>query len=219
MVYLILGAGRFGRLAFRRLSQQDDSAGFVVVDHDPQALEGIQAKNPGVITCVEAEAVAFLSENLRDKPIWDWVLPMMPGHVAFGWLRRRLPASFRCLTVPVPEPLEAMAPVALRGPEGELYLSRASHVCPDDCLEPEEGCPISGLYWERPLFEELRRVSLPGWRVLVMASRQLAPGVGGYSPGQLLEMVSQFGGSEEAFLIATACRCHGVVHGVRGGAF
>ena len=36
--YLILGAGKFGRLALRRLARQDAAASFVVVDRDPAAL-------------------------------------------------------------------------------------------------------------------------------------------------------------------------------------
>ena len=36
--YLILGAGKFGRLAHTRLARQDAAAGFTVVDRDPGAL-------------------------------------------------------------------------------------------------------------------------------------------------------------------------------------
>ncbi len=40
--YLILGAGRFGRLALKRLARQDETAGFMVVDRDPAALAEVQ---------------------------------------------------------------------------------------------------------------------------------------------------------------------------------
>ena len=33
--YLILGTGKFGRLALTRLARQDAAASFVVVDRDP----------------------------------------------------------------------------------------------------------------------------------------------------------------------------------------
>ncbi len=70
---------------------------------------------------------------------------------------------------------------------------------------------MTGESREPPLFEVLAGLAIPGWRLGVIASRQLAPGVGGYRPGQLLELAQNLEG-EDHLLLATACRCHGVVH-------
>ena len=56
----------------------------------------------------------------------------------------------------------------------------------------------------------------------MIPSRQLAPGVGGYPPGRLLELALDMAALEGKVLIATACRCHGVCkvwQGSRGRMF
>jgi hypothetical protein len=106
-----------------------------------------------------------------------------------------------------------LVPGARRGPAGELFLSRAQHLCPDDCAEPEV-CPVTGESREPPLHQELASLNLAGWKIRVIPSRQLAPGVGGYPPGRLLELARDVAAFEDKVLIATACRCHGVIQGL-----
>jgi hypothetical protein len=210
--YLILGAGKFGRLALERLARQDAAATFLVVDRDPEALAAVRAlKIPGVEEVV-SEAVAFLAANLGDDPPWDWLIPMAPVHVAWAWL---LAALRGWEPVTAPEGLEALTPVSFRGPAGQLYLSRATHLCPDDCPEPDSVCPVSGEPREAALSAELAALEIPGFALKVVASRQLAPGVGGYPPQELLALAREVAGMAGGILIATACRCHGVVHGLR----
>jgi hypothetical protein len=211
--YLILGAGKFGRLALERLARQDQAATFVVVDQAPEALAAVRAlKLPRVETMV-AEAVAFLAANLTDEASWDWLLPMAPVHLAWAWLRAGPLKGWEA--APVPEALRAVAPVSFRGPEGQIYLSRAVHLCPDDCPETGSVCPESGESRKVPLSAELGRLVLPGWTIKVVVSRQLAPGVGGYPPRDLLALARDLSGRTGRLLIATACRCHGVVSGLR----
>ncbi len=206
-------------MALKRLAWKEAAAKFVVVDQEARALKEAQALNPESATWIEAEAVAYLAENLSAPPPWSWVLPMVPVHVAYAWLRRTAAVGPDWQTLPVPSALEAVVPVSFRGQEGQLYLSRARHLCPDDCPEPPEGCPVSGIRWERPLFEELQRMSLPGWRVLVIPSEQLAPGIGGYRPELLQTLAEEVAQADPPafFLIVTACRCHGVVHALGHG--
>lgn len=215
--YLILGAGRFGRLALKRLAQQDTKATFVVVDHSPQALaEARTLKDPGV-QWVEAEAGAFLAENLRQGAIWDWLIPMVPSHVAFNWLCQGPLKRTAWESLEVPEEVGQGLPLAQRGERGELYLSRATHRCPDDCLEAEPVCPVTGDSREIPLFEELASLAVPGFQVRVIPSRQLAAGVGGYAPERLLVLAQEVLDFQGKMLIATACRCHGVVQALKRG--
>jgi len=115
----------------------------------------------------------------------------------------------------VPEEVKKLAPVAIWGPHGELYLSRAEHLCPDDCPGPEDVCPVSGESRRPALYEELAALFLPGFQLRVMPSRQLAPGVGGYPPQELVDLSRSSADVQEQFLVATACRCHGVVHALR----
>ena len=207
--YLILGAGKFGRLALARLAREDAAADFLVVDRDPGALAALGAEGG---SRVRAEAAAFLVSRLDAGTRWDWIIPMVPQHVAFQWLIAGPLKGSEWQPAAVPEAVGALVPVVQRGPQGELYLSRARHLCPDDCAEPEI-CPITGESRERGLHQELAALDLPGCQVRVAASRQLAPGVGGYPPGRLLALARDLGFSDRV-LIATACRCHGVIHGL-----
>lgn len=212
--FLILGAGKFGRLALLRLAAQDSLARFLMVDRDFRALEAAQALGvPGLAT-VTGDTAPYLAAHLKDGVSWDWLIPTVPVHTAYVWLLAGPLAGGDWEPVAVPDELETLAALAVRGPGGELYLSRARHLCPDDCPEPEI-CPVTGEEREAPLFARLTAASLPGWRTLVLASRYLAPGVGGFPPQRLLDLAEEMAGVRRKALIATACRCHGVVHGLR----
>jgi hypothetical protein len=210
--YLILGAGKFGRLALERLARQDAAASFVVVDRDPAAL-AVRADGGANREGVKAEAIAFLVQHLRGGARWDWIIPMVPVHVAFHWLMAGPLAGSDWQPAAVPEVLAQLVPETWRGPDGELYLSRAQHLCPDDCAEPEV-CPVTGESRDLPLYQELASLNLAGYEIRVIPSQQLAPGVGGYPPGRLLDLAQDLSALQGRVLIATACRCHGVLHGL-----
>ncbi|MHB8067069.1 MAG: hypothetical protein ACYDIC_04105 [Desulfobaccales bacterium] len=209
--YLILGAGRFGRLALERLGAQDAQAAFVVVDRRSQALAAARNLAPARTQWVEAEAGAFLAESLKNAGAWDWLIPAIPEHAVFSWLRQGPLTGMDWLVVDAPARLATLTPVAVRGRQGELYLSRARHLCPDDCAEPQV-CPATGEPRETPLYEELAALVIPGFRIAVIPSLQLAPGVGGFSPERLAALAQDLAGRRGKVLVATACRCHGVVH-------
>jgi hypothetical protein len=213
--YLILGSGKFGRLALMRLAREDAAASFVVVDRDPGALAVQLDGIPGPIR-VQAEAVAFLVQHLRAGDRWDWIIPMVPVHVAYEWLLAGPLAGSAWQPAAVPESLAGLIPGARRGSRGEFYLSWSRHLCPDDCSEPEV-CPVTGESRDQPLHQELASLHLAGYAIRVIPSRQLAPGVGGYSPGRLLDLARDMEAMEGNVLIATACRCHGVIHGLTQG--
>jgi hypothetical protein len=210
--YLILGAGKFGRLAFERLARQDAAASFVVVDRDPVALAVCADGGPGR-QWVKAEAIAFLVQHLGAHGRWDWIIPMVPVHVAYHWLMAGPLAGSDWQPAAVPEALTELTPGAWRGPNGELYLSRAQHQCPDDCAELEV-CPVTGEPRDLALHQELASLNLAGYEMKVIPSQQLAPGVGGYPPKRLLDLARDMAALEGKVLIATACRCHGVIHGL-----
>ena len=213
--YLILGTGKFGRLALTRLARQDAAASFTVVDRDPAAL-AVALDGVPDWTRVQGEAIAFLVRHLGGDGRWDWIIPMVPVHVAFHWLMAGPLAGSAWQPAAVPEALAGLIPGARRGPQGELYLSRARSLCPDDCAEPEV-CPVTGESRDLPLHQELASLHLAGYEIRVIPSRQLAPGVGGYSPRRLLDLARDMRVLEGKVLIATACRCHGVIQGLVQG--
>jgi voltage-gated potassium channel Kch len=208
--YLIVGAGKFGRLAVQRLHQHDPESRFTVVDRDPLALEAIRVLVPGA-RVVAADGPGFLADRLRELTGWDYLLPCLPGQLAVAALRLGPLAPPAWELAAVPEELEAAAPVSLRGTAGELYLSRAAHRCPDDCQEPDV-CPVDGLPRLPALSEVLAAFPLPGWEIRVIVSRLLTAGVGGVSPQALLALAENPAALPPRLIIATACRCHGVAH-------
>ncbi|MDI6853593.1 MAG: hypothetical protein QME75_08335 [Deltaproteobacteria bacterium] len=212
--YLILGAGKFGRLALARLSACDPAARFVIVDQNPAALEALPSDGERRVERIAAEVTTFLREHLANFASWDWLIPMMPVHVALARLMAE-PAALDWEIMAAPQEVESLAPSAVRGPQGEVYLSRATHLCPDDCPAPEDFCPVTGESRTPALYEELAAMDLSGFQIIVMASRQLAPGVGGYPPGELAALPTEIAEIHSNLLIATACRCHGVVHALR----
>lgn len=111
------------------------------------------------------------------------------------------------------EPLPQVA-MAMRGEEGQCFLSLADFRCPDDCPEPPKLCTVTGKPRGAPLFQRLAEMSPPGWRVAVLRSHQLAPGVGGCLASEMLELKQLVQAQGGKWLVATACRCHGVVSGL-----
>ena len=212
--YLILGAGKFGRLALRRLRARDGSARFLLVDRRPEALAEARSARIEGAEMLEGEAISFLTAHLTPEAPWDWLLPMVPVHVAYAWLQKGPLAGNGWEPAGVPPDLANLAACSATGPQGDLYLSQARHRCPDDCAEPPV-CPVSGEERQQPLYDRLAGASRPELPVLVVASRQLAPGVGGYPPRELVKLATEVVEAPGPVLVATACRCHGVVHGLQ----
>ena len=212
--YLILGAGKFGRLALSRLSAQDREARFLLIDRRGEALAAARTPEMKAAEMLEEEAIPYLAAHLGPEFPWDWLIPMVPLHVAWAWLLAGPLAGKGWEPAGVPGDLGDLAALSVTGSQGGLHLSRARHLCPDDCDEPPL-CPVTGEERQQPLFRELAGTSRVGLPVLVVASRQLAPGVGGYAPSRLLELAGSVASAPGPLLVATACRCHGVVHGLK----
>ncbi|HIJ69047.1 MAG TPA: hypothetical protein HPP57_06055, partial [Deltaproteobacteria bacterium] len=107
--------------------------------------------------------------------------------------------------------VDSKLPNPIRVPSGTLYASFATFLCPDYCSEPEEICTHTGK--ERPgnLYEVFGGVLASGFDVAVLRSWQLAPGVGGYPGRSLRQLLAGIGSKPGRYLIATSCRCHGVM--------
>ena len=205
----ILGAGRFGRPAAGRLRKRYPRADLLVVDRRAEKLEPLR-EDPSLSIHV-GEALSFLSgESL---PADVWIVPAIPVHVAFHWILQELGRRGLVSGLPVPPAVDALVPNPLRRGE-TLYASYATFICPDACSEPEGICTHTGGPRRGNLFECLGRISLPGYRTVVVRSMQLAPGVGGYPGWKLREALEDAASSPGQCLIATSCRCHGVIDGL-----
>ncbi|ROR03054.1 potassium transporter [Desulfosoma caldarium] len=202
----ILGAGRFGRLAMERLLKGDINQA-VVVDADRQRLMDIPEESP--VIRVRGDIFVFLSN--QDLVDHQWIIPAVPVHVAYGWILMELSKKGVARRLAVPTVVDAQVPHPIRTPSGTVYASHATFRCPDDCPEPEDHCTITKKPRPEKLYQTLQNLSIPTFGTVVIQSRQLAPGVGGYTGAQLKEALGAIEASPGAYCVATSCSCHAVI--------
>lgn len=207
----VLGAGRFGMLAVRRLTTRLPRGCVTVIDLRRDRLDAIRREidRPGVSLC-QGDALAHMDREDLDESLW--VVPAVPKHVAFLWLVDRLKRVGSIEVQPVPSEADDQVPNPYRTQEGTVYASHATFLCPDSCSEPEEICTHTKLPRPRNLFEILEGVEVEGYRVIVVRSQQLAPGVGGYPVSRLQETLGLIRANPGPWIVATSCRCHSVIN-------
>lgn len=202
--FWILGAGRFGQLAVQRIRRHIVGAEIIVIDEKSRQLD--------VDLQVCADGVAWLGTNLRTSSDVDMVIPAIPVHVAAEWLRNRLSTAWKVEGLAARKEWVADLPNVMGGRIGQYYVSHADFICPDNCPEPEGMCTYTKKPRPVDLFRLLESVGGSGLIPIVIRSYQLLPGVGGLLPEDMfaaLEKVPNRSG--QPFMVATACRCHGVV--------
>jgi hypothetical protein len=204
----IIGAGHFGNRAVSLLSSRLNSP-LWVVEKDEDALR-LLAGPP--VERILREGVSFLVDSFHLLHPRNTIVPAVPIHLAYEWLRLSLKRSFPVSRIEMPESIKALLPRTWEGSEGSLLVSYADFRCPDDCPEPADRCTVTGKRRGKPLHALLGDIAPPGYRVHVLRSRQLAPGVGGYTVGDLHDLLGRVeSGGVGKWLVATACKCHGVI--------
>ncbi len=208
----IIGAGKFGKRAARVVRQQMPDADLTILDQNPDVCRKLKTK--GFFT-VCMDGIDFLTERLVDKESVDWIVPAAPIHVAFEWIKARISAPFRLIPIKIPHQLAGSLPNAIRGDSGELYVGNADFICPANCPEPSDLCTHTGLPRPRILHRAISGVRYRHFHSVVIISRQMYPGVGGYSGRDLLSAFKEVVGAKGPLFFSTACRCHGVMHGLK----
>ena len=205
----ILGAGNFGSKAVDVLSQLFPEVRLTLVD---EKLDAGSVDLSKVHDIVLDDGIGFLLDRLNRSELPDWIVPAIPVHVTYEWVVRSLKNSYPIKQIEVPKTVVEMLPNPICGSNGSVYTSNADFMCPDDCMEPGSICTCTGKPRPRILHEFLSEINLTGFRSIVVQSRQLAPGVGGYAPSELFETLSLVRSSESPVLLSTACKCHGVMN-------
>ncbi|MCL5982838.1 MAG: hypothetical protein M1571_10085 [Firmicutes bacterium] len=200
---LVLGAGHFGKKAVETFARH--ACKIVIVDRDPAALPSTAAGN---IVPVCAEGIFYLATN--DLSFFDWIIPALPVHMAFAWLRAKLEGEEGILAVPVPPGLHI--PNNYYVADGTVYATLSRQLCPEDCPEPEGFCYLTGEARELPLYSQLEELHANGFITHVLRSHQLAPGIGGFTPLQLQKLLAQVAGHRLPGLVISSCACHAVIN-------
>jgi hypothetical protein len=211
LTFWIVGVGKFGAMAADRLGRMHRNSHMVLIDPVNEHL--IKAK--GINRSLEeADGVTFLLHHLHPGKGPDWIVPALPIHLLAQWVIAELKAD-GCDRIKIPEPIIEGLPNCIVGKSGDLYVSLADFICPDDCPEPRDVCHLTGQKREKNMYDLLSETGFPGFHTIVVRSRQLACGVGGYRPESLFHALKQVSESRNNTLLCTACRCHGVMTGVK----
>ena len=206
----IIGLGKFGSIAFQRLSESGKTRHFVLVD--PMAENLLKFK--GQTTTLEiSDGAEYLNTRLSNSRKPDWIIPALPVHLAAEWILLYLGPQ-RLRRILLPSDVGTHLPNPIRGSEGNIYVSHANFKCPDDCDEPRDICTITRKIREQNMFELLGNLDIAPFKALNIRSHQLGPGVGGYRPEQLVAMMDNVRQARGPILLSTACRCHGVITGL-----
>ena len=208
----ILGAGRFGLKAAKVLSRKNKKAEITVIEKNSELCRHLEMPDFKIV-CIDG--IEYLSQNLKSIDYPDWIIPAIPVHVAYEWVRLKIKNSYILKPTPVPEGVIMNLPNVFNGKRCEIYMSIADFICPDNCPEPEDLCTYTGKPRPLTLYKKLESIKYDNFISVVVRSRQLSPGIGGYSPGALFNALDVIKASTIPVLLSTACRCHGVMHAFR----
>jgi len=208
----ILGAGRFGLKAAKDLSRKNKKAKITVIEKNSELCRKIERYN---VKTVCMDGIEYLDQNLKNTDYPDWIIPAIPVHVAYEWVRLKIMDSYTLKATPVPDVVIMSLPNVFKGKRCEIYMSIADFICPDNCPEPENLCTYTGKQRPFTLYKKLESIKHDNFRSVVVRSRQLSSGIGGYSPRALFHALDVIKASTTPGLLSTACRCHGVMHAFR----
>ncbi len=207
--FWIIGGGKFGIKSAEAAIKKYPGADITVIDKNSEVCRRVSSLSFNS-ECMEG--IKYLGDNLKRDGFPDWIIPVIPVHVAYEWIRIQLSGEYSVVPVDIPEELAADLPNPLRGKDGALYISFADFICPDNCPEPAKICTYTGKPRLGILHEKLASIHYNGFCSVVVQSRQLSPGVGGYSPEDLYKALEKIKHADTPCLLSTACRCHGVMH-------
>ncbi|NVM57314.1 MAG: potassium transporter, partial [Desulfobacterales bacterium] len=175
LTFWIIGAGEFGTKAAERLYEKRPQASVTVVDQDVKALKRLSHLP---VERVSKEGATYLNAYLDTKIAPDWIIPAVPIHLAFEWVRLKMWDRGRMEILPVPFEIEKILPNPIRGPEEQLFVSYADFHCPDNCTEPPDKCTFTGKPRKGLLYKRLGEMCYKNYSSIVIRSHQLDPGVG-----------------------------------------
>ena len=206
--FWILGGGTFGRRAAQKLGKAHGPDQITLIEQHKTACRQIQKLGYRAV-CMDG--VRYLDRHLTSAHYPDWIVPAIPLHVAYEWIRAKMSARYIIERIGVPHDLVAEWPNPIAAETGKFYISIADFKCPVNCPEPDEICTHTGKPRPMILHAFLKSIRRKDLKTVVIRSHQLAPGVGGYTPGALFGALNEIEAAQQPVILCTACSCHGVV--------
>ncbi len=205
----VIGGGKFGQKAVHHFLSKTMDYEITLVDTSlPEIL-------PSKVAAVIADGPSWLAENLTEKSDISAIIPAIPLHLAYEWLKIKLHRDDKVSLQPLcfPEKILKVLPNPMPTQIGQVAASHADFICPDNCREPENICTFTGKPRPQPLFDLLNGIKYFDLYSVVLISHQIYPGVGGLSPKDLWNVycaVRNMNG--KPILLSTSCKCHGIIN-------
>jgi len=213
--YIVIGCGHFGHRAVQAIKSFPSSPLVIAVDNDRERLQAVGALADQVH---HGDGVHYLAGLPEPQVASYWIVPALPLHLAFEWMLYTLNRSgetYAANRLSLPQEFSPKGALwQHRTLGGTLYCSLSDFTCPEDCPEPGEYCQVTGQTRPTPLYRILEETPCAGYRSLVVRSRLIFPGVGGYPFADLLMLRSLILSNEGNYLLSTACICHGVTDAI-----
>ena len=206
--FWIIGGGKFGLKAAKKLYKANPSAQITLVDQEKTVCRQIRTRGYQTV-CMDG--LEYLDRHLISADYPDWIVPAIPLHVAYEWIRTQMSAKYVIEAITVPNDLISALLNPIKADTGQLFVSIADFKCPENCSEPDEICTYTGKPRTMILHEFFKSIQLKNFKSVVIRSYQLAPGVGGYKPKALFEALREIKASRVPLMLSTACSCHGVM--------
>jgi hypothetical protein len=208
--FWILGSGQFGKIAISRILRAFPAADLTVVDKNPDDEIGHE------IQVIHQDGIRWLWTLLGSQSLVDMIVPAIPVHVAYEWLVLAVEKRFDVEPINIPKSWQRQMPHPVSGKIGQVYMSHADFICPDNCPEPKDSCTVTKKPRPKDLFKLLQEVHMDDALPIIVRSHQILPGVGGLYADQLSKAfetaVENF---QHPLFMATACKCHGVGNAFR----
>ena len=210
--YWIIGGVHFGQRAAHWIRRKEANSEIIIIDKQSAICKQLEQS---CFDTVCMEGIRYLETNLISQDHPDWIIPSIPVHVAYEWIRSKLTRHYKVMPFPIPHQLKANMPNPFQSESDQLYVSNADFICPENCSEPDEICTYTGQPRPRSLNDFLKNFRYEDLRPVIVYSKQLFPGVGGYAPKALYNALTEIVSLPDRILLGTACRCHGVLNAFR----
>ena len=203
----ILGGGRFGQQAAETILNHNSSAKLTIVDLHPSS------HLPDNANIIKENAISWLYKNLTPTAAVDKIIPAIPLHLAAEWIKRKLSVgNISVEAVELDNSYLQGLPHPIRHGISQVSISYADFLCPPHCSEPEL-CTFTKKPRPTPLYELLLAHNFHPFTSCIIRSRQFGAGVGGFYPKDLWNIYEKVKSlSDTSLLLATACKCHGIIN-------
>ena len=207
--FWIIGGGKFGLRAVKALSKKHSLTNLTIVEKEKTVCRQLDRLG---LDAVCMDGIQYLERNLASENYPDWIVPAIPLHVAFEWIKKKLSKTRIVQNIAVPQDLVTELPNPIKAETGRLYISIADFECPENCPEPDKICTHTGKPRPMVLHESLKSIQPKDLKAVVIRSHQLAPGAGGYRPQALFAALNEIETAQGPVALSTACSCHGVMN-------